>query len=195
MVCLRHRQIEIAFKLLPAVIVVGMDHTGAGSISHCVVILQKGLSRKNHILIKNRPADKAALKPEFLPVISAAHIRGKKGLDSHLLQICPCLYTAFLRVIKAPCIPLCQRAVLIRELSRISHDHSLSLRSSLFKGLHQRLNQVFICRDRIICHKYHNVCPAEAHSSVSGLSVVKFLFCQMVNLQVFNSLKPVFIPK
>ena len=88
MVCLRHRQIEIAFKLLPAVIVVGMDHTGAGSISHCVVILQKGLSRKNHILIKNRPADKAALKPEFLPVISAAHIRGKKGLDSHLLQIC-----------------------------------------------------------------------------------------------------------
>ena len=43
-----------------------MDHTGAGNISHCVVILQKGLSRKNHILIENRPADKTALKPEFL---------------------------------------------------------------------------------------------------------------------------------
>ena len=172
-----------------------MDHTGASNISYCVVILQKGLSRKNHILIENRPADKAALKPEFLPVIGAAHIGGKKGLDSHLLQICPCLYAAFLRVIKASCIPFCQRAVLIRKLSRIGHDHSLSLGPSLFKGLHQRLDQMFICRNRIIGHKYHNICTAEAHSSVSGLSVVKFLFCQMVDLQVFNPFKPMLIPK
>ena len=131
MLRLGDRQIKIPLKLLAAVIIMGMDHPRVGRVGDGIVILQNGSPGKNHVLIKNCPVDKPALKPKFLPVVRAADIGGEKCLDSQPPQIRLCLDAALFRVVEASRILLSQGAVVAGKLPGVCHDHRLSLRTSL----------------------------------------------------------------
>ena len=195
MVRLRYRQVKIPAKLLHTGIVVRMNHSGRSHIGDSVIVLQYGLARENHIFVKNCFSDKSPLKPEFLPVIGAAHIGSEKCFDSQLLQIRLCFQTAFVRIIESPGIPLRQRAVLIRKLSGVSHNHRLSLGAPLVKGRYQLLYQMLIRRYRIVRHKQQIIRPAVTGAPVAGISMIELLLSQMMNLQTFDSLKAFVVPK
>ena len=54
---------------------------------------------------------------------------------------------------------------------------------------------MLIRRNCVVRHKHHDICPAELHSPVSGISMIKLLLGQMVDLQIPNSLKAMVIPE
>ena len=120
--------------------------------------------------------------------VSRTYIGTEKRLDPHFFYIRFSLFPAFIRIIKRSCIAFHNAAVFIRKLSCITDSRIL-----LFQTLYQICNQIFICRNRILCHKDNNIRIGMFHATHSGTAMIKHFFADMIQrILTWKSTKTLF---
>ena len=169
-----YTEVKVSCKLLPAGIIVGMNHLRIRCIGDRIARLNRSGSI-NHILVKNRMIHESAELFKNIALISGADVRAKIRLDSETRKIRLCFDRRLLRVIELPCIAFHSAAIFFRKLSCIGGcDFFIGK-----QGLTQLLRQILIRRKCILRHADKHLRIRIGNSEVPRFSMIELVLRDM----------------